>query len=124
MGLIDVLAAFNYLQIPVGVEPPSPPGRIVLYRNFPNPFNPSTNLGFRIADRGFARLEVFDVGGGKVATLVERELPPGEHWFQWDGRNEAGEAAANGIYLYRLRVVSPGASSGEYIQVRKMALIR
>ncbi len=124
MGLIDVLAAFNYLQIPVGVEPPSPPGRIVLYRNFPNPFNPSTNLGFRIADRGFARLEVFDVAGGKVATLVERELPPGEHWFQWDGRNEAGEAVASGIYLYRLRVVSPGASSGEYIQVRKMALIR
>lgn len=124
MGLIDVLAAFNYLQIPVGIEPPASPGGLLLYRNYPNPFNPSTNLGFRIADRGFARLEVFDVAGGKVATLVERELPPGEHTFRWDGRNEAGEAAASGIYLYRLRVSSPGANGGEYIQVRKMILIR
>lgn len=123
-GLIDVFAAFNYLQIPVGVEPSASPEGMMLYPNYPNPFNPSTNLGFRIADRGFARLEVFDVAGGKVATLVERELPPGEHWFQWDGCNEAGEAVASGIYLYRLRVSTPGAGGSEYMQVRKMVLLR
>jgi hypothetical protein len=90
---------------------------VVLEQNYPNPFNPLTNLGFRIADLGFVNLEIFDVTGRKTATLVKKELPPGEYEILWDGRDETGREVGSGVYIYRLK-------SGNFTQSRKMLLLR
>lgn len=109
---------------PVGIanNNANQPDGFVLKQNYPNPFNPSTNLGFRIADfpkgaRGFVSLEVFDVTGKKIATLVHKELSPGEYVVQWDGRDSNGHQVASGIYLYRLQ-------AGSRMQTKKMLLLK
>jgi len=114
---------------PVGIanNDADKPDGFVLKQNYPNPFNPSTNLGFRIPQwgrsdfpkgaSGFVSLEVFDVTGRKIATLVHKELAPGEYVVQWDGRDNSGHQVAGGIYLYRLQV-------GNQVQTKKMLLLK
>ncbi|RMH89446.1 MAG: hypothetical protein D6681_14335, partial [Calditrichaeota bacterium] len=70
---------------PSGEELPGVPGRIVLLGNYPNPFNPVTNIGFRISDFGFVEVAVYDLLGQKVKTLVNGHLTAGDHTVQWDG---------------------------------------
>ena len=93
------------------------PDRFALEQNYPNPFNPVTNFEFRISSFGFVSLAVFDVLGRKVATLVNERLDPGMHTTTWNGRNERGEAASSGIYIYTLR-------SGGSVLSRKMILLK
>lgn len=114
-GLPPVGIANNHAEQPDG---------FILRQNYPNPFNPSTNLGFRIPrqnwggmDLEFVSLDIFDVTGKKIATLVQKELPPGEYMVQWDGRDNTGQQAASGIYLYRLQV-------GNRVQTKKMVLLK
>lgn len=76
---------------------PDSAGRPALLDAYPNPFNPSTVIGFRIADTGGARLDVFDVMGRLVARLVDSRLPAGEHSVTFDG---AG--LPSGVYIVRL----------------------
>lgn len=67
----------------------------------PNPFNPKTNLRFRLAEAGDARVAIFDLGGRRVRALSARGLAAGEHAFDWDGRDDSGRALASGVYLIR-----------------------
>ena len=69
----------------------------------PNPFNPSTNVRFTLARDGLARLDVFDVTGRLVRTLVDGRLPAGDHAVTWNGRNDDGSQTASGLYFVRLR---------------------
>jgi hypothetical protein len=111
---------FRFPQGPVGTGETGnsvQPGEFRLFQNYPNPFNPSTNLGFRIWDFGFVKLEIFDITGRKMATLVSKELPPGEYEVRWDGRDDAGRKVSSGVYIYRLK-------AGSFVQSRKMLLIR
>lgn len=106
------------------------PGEMELFQNYPNPFNSSTYFGFRIPRRGgpdsstslstgfgFVNVEMFDIAGRKIATLVEGEFPPGEYQIQWDGRDEKGREVTSGIYFAVLR------SNGVQLS-RKMVLAR
>ncbi len=83
------------------------PKAFALSQNYPNPFNPMTTITFDVAgtagDRKEIRLEVFDLRGRHVCTLIDRNLPAGTHAVTWDGRNDRGERVGSGIYLYRLR---------------------
>ena len=63
------------------------------------------------------RLSVYDVLGREVAVLVDEGVPPGRHRYVWDGRNQAGQVVASGLYVYRLE-------AGRYIKARKMLLVR
>lgn len=121
----------KYTTPPVALSPESDfvPTTAILYKNYPNPFNPSTNLGFRISDRGFVSLEIFDISGRKVATLVSGNKPPGEYEVQWNGRDETRQEVSSGLYVYRLRVsptgqAAPSTETGIFEQSRKMLLIR
>ena len=87
------------------------PGAFSLLQNYPNPFNASTTIEFETAG-GLARLDVFDVTGAKVATLVDGELEAGLHSVTW----HAGESSS-GTYFYRLK-----DSSGS--ETRKMTLLK
>ncbi len=98
---------------------PAPPARPWLSQNRPNPFNPSTVIGFGVPgpERADVRLRVYDVSGRLVSTLVSRRFDPGYHEVRWDGRADRGGALASGVYLVRAEI-GPATFS------RKLALIR
>ncbi len=83
-----------------------------LEQNFPNPFNPATNIKFRIAEFGFTILKVYDVLGNEVATLVNEEKPAGEYEVIF-----SGDGLPSGIYFYRL-------TTGSFSETRKMLLLK
>ena len=70
--------------------------------NYPNPFNPSTMIPYRLPASMHVRLEVFNLLGQRIATLVDGEQPAGFHTASWDATDAAGQAVAAGVYLYRL----------------------
>ena len=99
---------------------PSTPAMIapLLAQNYPNPFNPKTEIRYDLPVGGRASLEVFDIRGRKVKTLVEAQLPAGSQKAVWDGRDADGGEVAAGVYLYRLAV------NGEIMGQRKMVLVK
>ena len=79
------------------------PAQTVLLANTPNPFNPSTQVAFELARDGRVSVEVYDMRGSLVRTLVEGNLTAGSHSVRWDGRDASGRGVASGTYLLRLR---------------------
>lgn len=95
----------------------SQPVSFALHANVPNPFNPETSIRFELAQASAVRLEVFDVVGQKVRTLVSAHRPAGTHRVVWDGRDESGASVSSGLYVYRLQ-------AGSFEQVRRMLLLK
>jgi len=93
------------------------PEKPALDQNYPNPFNPSTEIGFELPKPSFVSLDVFDVLGRKVLTLISERLAAGSKRVQWNGRNNTGAEVASGVYFYRLR-------TGNHIEVKKMVLLK
>ncbi|MCK6560045.1 FG-GAP-like repeat-containing protein [bacterium] len=93
------------------------PQEFRLEQNYPNPFNPETEIGFALPEASAVKLTVFSLLGERVRTLVEQECSAGFHRVIWDGKDERGRLRASGIYLYRLQ-------AGEFVQVKKMSLLR
>ena len=89
----------------------------LLDQNVPNPFNPSTLIRFRVPQDGPVSLRIYDVQGRLVRTLVHGHHEAGEDAALWNGADDAGHAAAGGVYFYRLE-------SGERTEARKMVLIK
>jgi hypothetical protein len=92
-------------------------GRIVLFQNQPNPFNPLTVIRMDVPREATAHLAVYDIQGRLVRNLFRGNLPAGLREFRWDGRDDTGRDAAGGIYLFRLD--AEGRS-----ETRKMTLVR
>lgn len=67
----------------------------------PNPFNPATNLSFRVEVAGRTRLAIHDLRGRLVRLLVDDDLPAGDHLFAWDGKDASGAGVASGTYVAR-----------------------
>ena len=93
------------------------PYRFSLSQNYPNPFNPSTLVKFTLAERGNVNLDIYDMLGRKVKTLVSGTLESGEHEIIWNSIDESGDEVASGIYLYKL-------VSGGFTLVKRMTLLR
>ncbi len=91
------------------------PERFELGANYPNPFNPSTMIPYQLPASMYVRLEVFNLLGQRVATLVDGEQPAGFHTASWDATGGAGEAVGAGVYLYRL--------SGDGVQATRSMLL-
>jgi hypothetical protein len=87
-----------------GVEdaPVSLPEKLTLRQNYPNPFNPRTALSFGLPDKSDVSLEIFDLLGRKITTVVNGELEAGNHSIIWDGKDSYGNPVSSGIYFYRL----------------------
>jgi hypothetical protein len=88
------------------------PTKIELNQNYPNPFNPSTTLQFALSKSGQVRLEVFNLLGQRVATLVNEVLSAGGYHVNFDA-----SALSSGVYLYRL-------TTGDFVQTKKMVLMK
>ena len=78
------------------------PTDFALGQNYPNPFNPSTIIPYQIPASAHVRLEVFNMLGQHLATLVDGERSAGVHTAQWNGTDAAGRAVGAGVYIYRL----------------------
>ena len=93
------------------------PDVFVLHTNYPNPFNPVTTIEFELPEATVVRLEVFDMMGRRVATLVDQRLGAGRHQTRWDARNDAGSPVASGVYIYRMQ-------AGSFESVEQMILMK
>jgi hypothetical protein len=71
---------------------------------YPNPFNPRTAIRFHLIEAAPVRLQIFNIAGQLVRTLVDNELPAGVHQRHWNARNQDGESVATGTYIYRLQI--------------------
>jgi hypothetical protein len=71
---------------------------------FPNPFNPSTQIQFTLKTAAPVKLQIFNVNGQLVRTLIDNDLPPGAHHRTWRGTNQDGQQVSSGTYFYRLQV--------------------
>lgn len=113
--------SFTFRGTLTSVGAPTLPGQMTLSQNFPNPFNPATTIRYEVPERapgsassavGVVRLVVYDILGRQVATLVNEKKVPGRYEVTF---NASG--LASGVYLYRL-------SAGDFVQTRKMILIK
>ncbi len=94
-----------------------PPLTYELKQNYPNPFNPTTTIAFALPRNEQVRLEIFNILGQKVRTLVNTRMAAGKHQIVWDGKNEQGIAVPSGIYIYRLK-------TDHFSATRRMILLR
>ena len=93
------------------------PREFALDPNYPNPFNSSTTIRYRLEEPGRVRLEIFDVQGQKVKTLADGYAGSGVYQVEWDGTDASGKPVATGVYLARLQ-------KGTALLVHKMLLLK
>ena len=97
----------------IAIEPDS----YKLYPNYPNPFGIETAISFRLKTNGFVQLEVFDVLGRKVATLVDEEKLAGSYTIEWDGRNSSNQILRSGMYFYKI-------TAEDFTATKSMTIVR
>ena len=93
------------------------PDSYALHTNYPNPFNPSTTIGFDIPEAGPVSVEILDLSGRQVAVLVNDHYAPGSYKVVWSAVNQKGDPVSTGVYFYRL-------VAGNHSMVRKMILLK
>lgn len=96
---------------------PELPTTFALDQNYPNPFNLRTRITYQTPEAGMVTIRIYNIRGQVIRTLVEEHLDAGYHYTVWDGRNDAGQEIASGVYPYRM-------VSKSYSAVRKMVLIK
>ncbi|MDP6124987.1 MAG: FlgD immunoglobulin-like domain containing protein [Candidatus Latescibacteria bacterium] len=85
--------------------------------NSPNPFNPTTEISFRLAATGKTRIDVFSLTGQRVRKLVARKMRVGRHTTSWNGLDSNGRHVASGVYFVRMTTM-------ESIQTHRVLLMR
>jgi plastocyanin len=93
------------------------PKNYSLHQNFPNPFNSSTRISFYLPKSGNVKLEVYNILGQKIKTLLEKVEEPGAKTIFWDGTDDKGLNASTGIYFYRL-------TAADFVDTRKMVYLK
>jgi hypothetical protein len=93
------------------------PTSFALGQNYPNPFNPTTNISFSVPQQEKVKVEVYDVLGRLIGTLVNAELPAGTYTTTWNGKDANGASVATGMYIYRMQ-------AGTFSTVKKMLMVK
>lgn len=97
--------------------PPAVPMTYDLSQNQPNPFNPMTHIAYQLPQAGRVTLQIFNIQGQTVRTLVDTYEPAGYHTVIWDGTDGSGRMVSSGVYFYRM-------TSGTFAATRKMVLLK
>ena len=102
-------------------DPPQINGEYGLFQNFPNPFNPSTQIRYRLIETGPYSIEIFNSKGEKIKTLKKGQITGANVRktisTNWDGKDKLGNEVSSGIYLIKLK-------SGNFVQARRMILMK
>ena len=93
------------------------PSSFSLEQNYPNPFNSSTVISYSLRMDADVRVDVFDILGRKLVTLMDAMQPQGAHHLNWDGRDAGGRVVPSGVYFYQLRVANS-------VETKKMVLLK
>jgi hypothetical protein len=93
------------------------PNQFELYQNYPNPFNPVTTLQYALPGDALVNINIYDMMGRIVKTMVNTEQNAGFKSVQWDATNDYGKPVSAGIYLYQIQ-------AGEYNSTKKMVLLK
>jgi hypothetical protein len=113
-GLYFDASSFTDVEDETGDQPIA---SFSLRQNYPNPFNPTTKIEFALSKSGQVRIEIFNILGEKIKTLVDQYLKAGHQMVEWDGKDDSGEEVASGVYFYRLL-------TDNFIETKKMVLMR
>lgn len=117
----SVSILLNNLNSPTAIgddpETPNVPGQFSLEPNYPNPFNPATEISFSLPQQLAVTLEIFNLAGQRVTTLIDRDMPAGDYVIPWDGTDSGGARVSTGVYFYRL-------TAGDFVESRKMLLLK
>jgi hypothetical protein len=93
------------------------PNSFVLHPNYPNPFNPQTQIRFEMPYAGKIDLSIYNLLGVKIKTLYSGQKPSGVFTFKWDAKNDNNQLVSGGVYIYKLQ-------SEKGVQMRKMILLK
>ncbi|NIV15479.1 MAG: T9SS type A sorting domain-containing protein [Aliifodinibius sp.] len=111
--------SFSITLDPVGIPANSDklPDKFALYQNYPNPFNPATAIQFALPGTEHVKLQIYNMAGQLIKTLINKKLQAGYHEAIWDGREQNGTKVASGIYFYKF-------TAGSFTKVRKMMYLK
>ncbi|MFC1725742.1 FISUMP domain-containing protein [candidate division KSB1 bacterium] len=93
------------------------PDTYELFQNYPNPFNPETTIMFTLPKTANVKLEIYNIQGREIKSILNQTKPAGYHSVKWDGTNNNGVKVNSGVYVYRLQ-------AGEFVETRKMILLK
>ena len=93
------------------------PGVFALHQNYPNPFNPVTTIRYDVPEQAHVTMEIYNLLGQRVATLVNGIQEPGYHAILWNGTNMSGAAMSSGMYFYHIQ-------AGDFRSVKKLILVK
>jgi predicted outer membrane repeat protein len=93
------------------------PVSIYLYQNYPNPFNAETTIKYFLPKPGGVKIEIYNLLGQKITTLINQPQKNGMHQVVWNGRDENGNSVSSGVYIYNL-------TSGNYLESKKLLLLK
>jgi len=114
MGTVSLSGGVTQLTLS---KVPEVPESFGLEQNFPNPFNPVTNISYQVPEASDVSIAVYNMMGQKVADLVQAHVPAGFHNVVWDSRNLQGEPVSSGVYLYMI-------TAGDFHAMKKMILMK
>lgn len=100
------------------------PGRFALKQNYPNPFNPTSEIKYELPEASYVTLTIFNAIGQKIRTLTNEWKDAGYYSIFWDGTDEFGNAAASGVYIYRIYAVPNNGESKPFEALRKMTFLK
>ncbi len=112
-GIANALAAVNFFPLSA-CSSVARPATFALYQNYPNPFNPSTVITYQLPQSADVQLEVFDVTGRKVTTLVRERQVAGTYSYPFSALRFS---LSSGVYFYRLQ-------AGSFVETKKMVLVK
>ena len=93
------------------------PYTYAVYQNYPNPFNPVTEIKYQLPEQAHVQMQVFNLQGQLVKTLVDQSMEAGYHTVRWNGMNQAGYKVSTGVYFYKI-------NAGSFTETKKMILIK
>ena len=106
-----------YLGDWLGIDAASLPKEFALHNNYPNPFNPVTNIVYDIPEATDVTLEIYNVMGQRVRTLAQGSHEAGRYQIVWNATNDIGQALSSGMYIYRIQ-------AGDFVSVKKLVLMK
>ena len=113
----DVLALFDVIEEQTSVSEDFLPAKFAVYENYPNPFNPATQISFDLTEHSATEVTVWNLLGQKVSTLFAGDLSAGHHTVTFDGHDANGSLLPSGVYIYRVE-------SGSNVSTKKMMLLK
>ena len=98
-------------------SPESRPSGFSLSQNHPNPFNPTTSFKFSLTKSARVKIDILNILGQRVKTLVDEDMRPGAYLADWDGKDEDGNSVSSGVYFYRMQ-------AGDFSDAKRMVLLK